>query len=444
MNENFVLFSPIGRSDPIRGNYDGPFLHIIRHYQPKKAYIFLTKEMWEYDLIDNRYEKAANSVMPNIQIEKINASEIIDAHNFLTYDKYFRDIFKKIEEENPHCEVLINVTSGTPQMQASLYVLSTQSKFKTKLIQVSSPAKRSNESASVSNNYDIEYEIKNNYDNYKDLNTENRCKEIEAINVRKIIIEETIISHIKTYDYNAALRVLEQSKELFKPELKIMLEAAKYRLDLDSSNAEKLAKQVNYDLYPLKSSDVKYLFEFILYLDIKVKRNELAEFSRAISPCLTHLFTMYLNSMLKIDIKAEYCKKFAKDRYMITLEKIPNKYNKYYNIDFKGNFRDSDLSAISLLPIIKAWCEINDRKEDSEKAQKLRDLEEKIRNPAAHNIVSISESIFEQELGIKPQKALEMIKQLFKIANPQYQKSINWDSYDKMNEDIISIYLMVT
>lgn len=58
MNENLVLFSPIGRSDPIRGNFDGPFLHIIRNYKPKKAYIFLTKEMWEYDMYDNRYEKS--------------------------------------------------------------------------------------------------------------------------------------------------------------------------------------------------------------------------------------------------------------------------------------------------------------------------------------------------------------------------------------------------
>ena len=32
----YVFFSTIGKSDPIRGNYDGPFLHILRHYKPAK------------------------------------------------------------------------------------------------------------------------------------------------------------------------------------------------------------------------------------------------------------------------------------------------------------------------------------------------------------------------------------------------------------------------
>ena len=34
-----VFFSLIGKSDPTRGNYDGPFLHILRHYRPKSIYI---------------------------------------------------------------------------------------------------------------------------------------------------------------------------------------------------------------------------------------------------------------------------------------------------------------------------------------------------------------------------------------------------------------------
>lgn len=390
-------------------------------------------------MYDNRYEKAAKSVLKNIEIIKINASEIEKAHDFLTFDKYFREIFKRIEEENPNCEVLINVTSGTPQIQASLYVLSTQSRIKTRLIQVSTPAGRSNDCPPVTKNYDIDYEIKNNIDSDEDFELENRCKEIEAKNVRKIILEEIIISHISSYDYNAALRAYKQSEGLFKPEVGIILEAAKYRLDLDTINTEKVSRKINYDIYPLKSSDVKYLFEFILYLEIKIKRNELSEFSRAISPCLTHLFTMYLNSMLGKDFKTYFCTKIGKDRYIVTLSKIPDEYKKYYDMDFNGNFRDSELSSASLLPFIKAWCEKNNRKYDSEMTQKLRSLEEKIRNPAAHNIVCINDSIFERELGIKPQKALDMIKYLFQVSNSNYNKSINWNSYDKMNEDIINL-----
>lgn len=439
MNANLVLFSPIGRSDPIRGNHDGPFLHIIRNYRPKKAYIFLTKEMWEYNMLDNRYEKAAKSVMSDIEIIKISAPEIENAHDFLTFDKYFREIFKRIEEENPNCELLINVTSGTPQIQASLYVLSTQSKMKTKLIQVATPAGRSNDSLPVTKDYDVHYEIENNIDGYEELEPDNRCIEVVAQNVRKIILEDTIISHIKAYDYNAAISVYEQATGLFPSELGIILKAAKYRLDLDSKNAEQSAKQINYDIYPLKSSDIKNLYEFILYLKIKIKRNELAEFSRAISPCLTHLFTLYLNSVMKVDIKSKFCSKIGKDRYIVTYSKISDEYKKYYDLDFNGNYRDSEIFASSLLPLIKAWCELNNRVEESKIAQMLRNFEEKIRNPAAHNIVCVSESMFENEVGIKPRKALEMVQHLFEISSGNYRSSINWDSYDNMNEDIISI-----
>lgn len=32
-----------------------------------------------------------------------------------------------------------------------------------------------------------------------------------------------------------------------------------------------------------------------------------------------------------------------------------------------------------------------------------------------------------------------MIKYLFQVSNSNYNKSINWNSYDKMNEDIINL-----
>ena len=48
MNKKCVLFSPIGTSDPIRSQSDGPMLHIVRHLKPEAVWLFLTKEMVEY------------------------------------------------------------------------------------------------------------------------------------------------------------------------------------------------------------------------------------------------------------------------------------------------------------------------------------------------------------------------------------------------------------
>ena len=38
-----VLFSTLGMTDPIKNDFDGPLLHILRYYQPEKVYLFMTK-----------------------------------------------------------------------------------------------------------------------------------------------------------------------------------------------------------------------------------------------------------------------------------------------------------------------------------------------------------------------------------------------------------------
>ena len=41
----YVLFSPIGNTDPVRGFRDGAWLHICRMYQPRACVIYLSADM---------------------------------------------------------------------------------------------------------------------------------------------------------------------------------------------------------------------------------------------------------------------------------------------------------------------------------------------------------------------------------------------------------------
>ena len=41
--EECILIAVPGRTDPIRGEHDGPILHIIRHYHPEKVILILTE-----------------------------------------------------------------------------------------------------------------------------------------------------------------------------------------------------------------------------------------------------------------------------------------------------------------------------------------------------------------------------------------------------------------
>ena len=50
-----VLFTCVGTSDPVREMRDGSMLHIMRHYRPEKVYIFLSKEMEDFEKADHRF-----------------------------------------------------------------------------------------------------------------------------------------------------------------------------------------------------------------------------------------------------------------------------------------------------------------------------------------------------------------------------------------------------
>ena len=64
MNKKY-LFSPLGGTDPIsQSNYkDGSMLHICRFEKPDKVYLYLSKEMVEYEQQDNRYSYCLNKLM---------------------------------------------------------------------------------------------------------------------------------------------------------------------------------------------------------------------------------------------------------------------------------------------------------------------------------------------------------------------------------------------
>lgn len=65
-----ILFTPIGGTDPIRGSYDGAFIHISRVVKPDKVYMYLSKEMVEKEEADHRYTKTLELLSKHIEINK--------------------------------------------------------------------------------------------------------------------------------------------------------------------------------------------------------------------------------------------------------------------------------------------------------------------------------------------------------------------------------------
>ena len=68
--------------------------------------------------------------------------------------------------------------------------------------------------------------------------------------------------------------------------------------------------------------------------------------------------------------------------------------------------------------------------------RELRDVEKELRNPAAHQIVSITEDSIKREFGFSAKHIMDSIKKAFVYAGFNIKKE-QWSSYDEMNEVII-------
>ena len=134
-----ILFSPLGGTDPISENnfYDGSMLHICRHYDIDKVYLYMTKEIYEKHEKDDRYRFFINKLaeQKNKEIESVIIADK-ERDNVQEYDPF---LFKFEEEINNIINELndnffINISSGTPAMKNALVILQDLNEYNCKFI----------------------------------------------------------------------------------------------------------------------------------------------------------------------------------------------------------------------------------------------------------------------------------------------------------------------
>ncbi len=437
----YVLFSPIGMTDPTRGNYDGAFLHIMRHYRPEKAYLYMTKEVCRFDDKDNRYEIMAKKLQQflgfSCEIIKIKDYQVDNPQDFEMFYKPFEKIINNIISDTSS-KIIVNLSSGTPQIKNACHTICAVSKRDMLTIQVLSPQGKANTEDTVKKDYDLNDEWENLFDNHSELDPPNRCIEVAVRNYRAILSRETILKHLEAYDYNAALRVAEDNSFFLDKRVIHLIKAGAFRLALDFANALEESEKGGYDgLFPVKSGDAAQIFEYLLLLSIKTRRREIADFTRGISPLLFHMFRSFLHKRCKEDV-IRYCTyNSSKDYYNLRAGKMPldllEHYNKYYNGLKQGDFKDGFLSASNMLPLIQYKC--NDG-QAVRLAEELRNFEDKARNAAAHKIIEISDEWLKDMTGMDSTEALEKAKRFFLLIDSAYSKQADWNSYDYLNKEI--------
>ena len=114
MQDN-ILISVVGKTDPIRGQHDGPVLHIIRHYRPGMAILLLSKEVGDEESEYHHNEEAIHMLDKDCEVKTIPTG-IQDVHSYDDFAIRLLAICNNVRKEYPERKILLNITSGTPQM----------------------------------------------------------------------------------------------------------------------------------------------------------------------------------------------------------------------------------------------------------------------------------------------------------------------------------------
>ncbi len=420
-----ILFSPLGDTDPIRDCHDGACLHILRHYQPERVVLFYTKDMENKERRDHRYTRAIHKLSPNCAIEEI-FSGIVAAYLYEEFSKILPEAVQSVRDRYPEHEILINLSSGTPQMKTVLAMLAADTE-RCRGIQVPSHSGKSNrKNKPASDDVDVDILLEVNVDDEE--GAKNRCEEPPLSVFRYHAEKNRIISLIHAYEYNAAL-TLARSSSLVPADAKQLLKHAAARTDLLPDKARKILAEYNGQKLFLFTGEEELLIEYFLIMQIDQENDHLSNFMLRISPFLDKFLLDYvqknvrggrqnpkniLNLSRYIKRKGGY--KLERERIEQTAPKLLTRLDREY-----GGYKDSDLSFTLLIYYCDYMQEEGLTKDtklhDDMMAElgKLGDIRI-LRNNVAHQITNVTRESFQKVTQMTPPALMAIFTQMLTLV----------------------------
>lgn len=420
-----ILFSPLGDTDPIRDCHDGACLHILRHYQPERVVLFYTKDMENKEQRDHRYTRAIHKLSPNCAIEEI-FSGIVAAYLYEEFSKILPEAVQSVRDRYPEHEILINLSSGTPQMKTVLAMLAADTE-RCRGIQVPSHSGKSNrKNKPASDDVDVDILLEVNVDDEE--GAKNRCEEPPLSVFRYHAEKNRIISLIHAYEYNAAL-TLARSSSLVPADAKQLLKHAAARTDLLPDKARKILAEYNGQKLFLFTGEEELLIEYFLIMQIDQENDHLSNFMLRISPFLDKFLLDYvqknvrggrqnpkniLNLSRYIKRKGGY--KLERERIEQTAPKLLTRLDREY-----GGYKDSDLSFTLLIYYCDYMQEEGLTKDtklhDDMMAElgKLGDIRI-LRNNVAHQITNVTRESFQKVTQMTPPALMAIFTQMLTLV----------------------------
>ncbi len=433
-----ILFSPVGGTDPISAAnwYDGSLLHICRYYRPDVVYLYMSGEILEKEKEDDRYMYCLRR-LDEMQDRKTQYIRIErpDLKNVEEYDFFyqeFREIMLKIEaEKEPEDELILNIASGTPAMKSSLLVLKTLGEFPCKAIQVVTPVRGMNEH--LHKNYDVETLWEMNCT--LEAEGENRCREVNCPTLSVIKQENAIRELLSRYDYPGALAVARLLPEEDTKSYMNLLKMAERRILLDGSGVDKCLIGDDRYILPVRDGGERMCFEYALSVQIKLLRGEYMNFILSLTPILGIIYERVLEKYTSIRIE-DYCKNSRKkeEGYVWDTRKLRGtEINELLKVNLNSD-KTQYVYSSQYFTLIEKFCKDSDVLDTM---KKLREIESKVRNKAAHEMACVTEEGVQKKVGHTGNQIMQLLRKALSYAGFHFKQE-NWNSYDEMNNVIMT------
>ena len=214
-----------------------------------------------------------------------------------------------------------------------------------------------------------------------------------------------------------------------------MLEGAQNRISLDKSGAVKAFNKAGINPMPTIGSDKAPIIEYMLGLQIKQQRGDLVDFIRGITPVIVDILELILKEKCRINLN-DFCEKNSKGIVCTNRQKLEDNFpNLLIFLDelYDEPIQNRPLSSHLLVNILDYKC---DEIQLKNMAIELREIEQGVRNTAAHEIVSVTEEFLTSKVNKNSAQILKLMKQLIQQGFTGIKSEV-WSSYDDMNNIII-------
>lgn len=412
-----ILFSALGDTDPVRGCYDGAMLHIVRHYQPERVVLFYTKDMAEKERRDHRYTRAIRRTAPDCVIEEI-FTNIQEAHLYESFSRLLPQEVLRLRSENQGAQILLNLSSGTPQMKTVLAMLAADLDGCVG-IQVAAPARRSNRANEATQDAeDIDALVENNFD--EEAGAENRCEEPPLGIFRYYAERSRILSLIETYEYAAALKIARRSPLVPQTAVTLLAHAEK-RCALRTEEAKEILREYKgRKLFPL-SGRAESLVEYFLIMQMDQETGRLSNLMLRMIPFLYEFLRDYVEQNV-LPLR-ELSERRGGVPFLIR-EKLAARVPAllaHLDAEFPRGYSEQPLSFY-ILHHVCTYAEERGSARDAAlhtalmaelaKITRVREL----RNSVAHEMTNVTEEMFRAKMGIGSQEALSAFARMLLLV----------------------------